>query len=60
MWLGDMDEYGKSLRYFIREFGKTEGLAAYMAMKAVEILENGNWEDVANEFYNVLVDYIDE
>lgn len=62
--MGDMYEYeDMTLEELSERFGKTKGIAIYMACRAVNILFDSSystWEDVADEFYDVLVNYIDE
>lgn len=50
----------KTVDELIDEYGTTRGLAIYLAVRSVNELENGNWEDVENFIYDELVNWIDE
>lgn len=62
MYVGDFEDLEtKELEEMIKEYGKTKGLANYMAVSAVLALEDGgNYETLIDDFYKILVDYIDE
>lgn len=51
------------LKYIIKKYGKIKGLASYIAVHAIMILDytmNGNWETVRDFVEETLKDYIDE
>lgn len=50
----------KTVEELIKEHGNTRGLAIYLAVHSVDILENGNWEDVEDFIYDELVDWVNE
>ena len=50
----------KTIEELIDEYGTTKGLAIYLAVRSVNELENGNWEDVESFIYDELVNWIDE
>ena len=58
---GDFDDYdGMMLEDIIEKQGKTKGLATFLAVGAVKMLEFNNWEYVRDFIYETLIDYIDE
>ena len=61
-YLGEIYENNlkKTVDELIEEYGTTRGLAIYLAVRSVNELENGNWEDVADFMYDELVNWIDE
>lgn len=61
MLLGDMYDFeDRTKEEMIEDYGITTGLSIFLAIKAVNCLDEGNWEDVADAIHEELVNYIDE
>ena len=58
---GEFEDYeGMDVKKLITEKGRTKGLATYFAVNAVNILENGNWENLRDFIYDELANYTGE